>query len=165
MAFFHRSISVTRHSSLITHHLKYHTPFGTITQYFSHCMWAPFLALGWSKAILLPTTGFHPHQPPLFSFPLTSPLIKYHTNFGKGKKKKKKKPGPKCMKNKAAQQTFLTFSHLSLPLHLRSKPTTATSQIQTSQPHLKSELHAHKSNQKLKITTKIPYQPRHCRLA
>ena len=40
-----------RHSSLITHHLKYPIPVWhhhslVITQYFSHCLWAPYLSLG-----------------------------------------------------------------------------------------------------------------------
>ena len=39
MAFFHHSIS-------ITHHFKIPHPFGTITQYFSHYLWAPYLSLG-----------------------------------------------------------------------------------------------------------------------
>ena len=47
MQIFHHSISITHHSLLITYYssLKIPYPFGTITQYFSHCLWTPYLSL------------------------------------------------------------------------------------------------------------------------
>ena len=61
--------------------------------------------------------------------------------------------------------TPTTTSQIKLPqLHHKSKPNTHNhnhiSKIQTPRPHLKSELHAYRSNQKLEITIKIPYQPK-----
>ena len=51
--FFHHSISITQHSSLITHHSSlftlntihvWHYYSISITQYFSHFLWVPFLS-------------------------------------------------------------------------------------------------------------------------
>ena len=119
-----------RHSSLITHHssLKIPHPIWHHHSIFFTLFVGP-IPVTWSEQSYFVT--HHWFSSPSASSFLISPHFASHKIPYQlwQRKKKKKKPGPKCIKNKAAQQTFLTFSHLSLPLHLRSKPTTATSQI------------------------------------
>ena len=145
----HHSSLITHHSSLKIPHPVWHHHSLTITQYFSHCLWASFLSLGQSKAVLLPTTGFHPHQPPLFSFPLTSPVIKYHTSFSKTKQTRTQM----CEE----QSSPANFSHIFSPF---SSP---TSQIQTHHSHItnpnptsqKSKPHNHISSPNSMPTNQI----------
>ena len=59
---FHHSISVTQFPSLITQFFTpvwHHHPI-SITQYFSHYLWIPYLSLGQSTYVLLPAEHFHP---------------------------------------------------------------------------------------------------------
>ena len=80
--FFCHSISVTRysslithHSSLITHHSKIPCLFGTITQYFSHYLWVPYLSPGAA-----------------FFFSLSLSSLQYPNSPNLVRKKKKKNP-------------------------------------------------------------------------
>ena len=56
ISFFHHSIFITHHSSLKIPYL-----FSTITQYFSHCLWAPYLSLG-AAFFFFPRTQTHRTQ-------------------------------------------------------------------------------------------------------
>ena len=77
---------ITQFPSLITHNSSLITQFFTsvwhhhpisITQYFSHYLWAPHLSLCQSTSVLLPAEHFHPIKISLFSFPL--PLQPCHS--------------------------------------------------------------------------------------
>ena len=85
MQIFHHSLLITYHSLLITYHssLKIPYTFGTITQYFSHCLWAPYLSLG--------TTFFFPVPK------LTEPNKKK-------RKKETQKPEPSERRRKKKQE-------------------------------------------------------------
>ena len=54
---------ITQFPSLITHHFKILHSFGTITQYFSHYLWALFLSLGATFFFFFPFSFQYPYHP------------------------------------------------------------------------------------------------------
>ena len=132
--FFHHSSLLTQFSSFLTRFL-----YSTLLTHIFYFLWDPCLST-WSETHTRFLLAYPPHSTSLCLDPSSSNphsashKIPYLRQRKKKKNKNKNKPGPRCVKNRVAQQTFLTFSDLSLPLHLRSKPTIATSQIQTPHP-------------------------------
>ena len=131
--FFHHSSFLTQFSSLLTWFL-----YSILLTHIFYFLWDPCLST-WSETHTRFLLAYPPHSTslcldPSFSNPHSASHKIPYLRQRKEKKKNKNKPGPRCVKNRVAQQTFLTFSHLSLPLHLRSKPTIATSQISNPTP-------------------------------
>ena len=106
--FFCHSISVTRysslithHSSLITHHSKIPCLFGTITQYFSHYLWVPYLSPGAAFFFSLSLSSLqYPNSPNLVRKKKKKP----RTNRTNEKKKKRTEQPTQEKKGKKSQK-------------------------------------------------------------